>query len=196
MVEIKLISIILWSVTASLLMIFILISSSIYRVNKDKIFIYYAFYCFFLSAYVIYKFDFYQPYLDWIIERRNPAFGYMVQVTYHAFYMMFGIRFLEFHSYYPKIFKYLNRYSQVLIGISILGILVHFLPFISRQIYSIFFLYIFLPIHLSLAFFIIIKSLKTRAFARYYFTTGSFLYMALSISASSNTRYFTSLNFS
>ena len=71
MVEIKLISIILWSVTASLLMIFILISSSIYRVNKDKIFIYYAFYCFFLSAYVIYKFDFYQPYLDWIIERRK-----------------------------------------------------------------------------------------------------------------------------
>lgn len=183
MVEIKLISIILWSVTASLLMIFILISSSIYRVNKDKIFIYYAFYCFFLSAYVIYKFDFYQPYLDWIIERRNPAFGFMVQVTYHAFYMMFGIRFLEFHSYYPKIFKYLNRYSQVLIGISILGILVHFLPFISRQIYSIFFLYIFLPIHLSLAFFIIIKSLKTRAFARYYFTTGSFLYMALSMYA-------------
>ena len=181
MVEIQLISIILWSITASLLVIFIILSLFIFRTNSDKTFKYYAFYCFFLLLYVVYKFDFYPPYVEWLQLHYNPGFNWMVQVAYHAFYMMFGIRFLEFHIYYPLSYRYLNRYSNVLLFISIAGIFTFFLPYITSRTFDVFFLFIFLPVHLSLAVFIIIKSLLTNTHARYYFTMGSFLYMLLAM---------------
>lgn len=183
MVEIKLVSVLLWGGTASLLLLFIIISSFIYRTNHDNTFKYYALYCFFVLLYVIYKFDFYLPFTEWIGGLKHSTFNWMVQVAYHAFYMKFGIRFLEFHTYYPTYFKAINRYSNALLILSALGILLGFVSTTLYPITTLFFLYVFLPVHLSVAIFIVAKAMKTKAFARHYFTTGSFVYMLFAMYA-------------
>lgn len=183
MVEVKLLSIILWSITASVLVIFIIISSFIYRTNHDKTFKYYALYCFFLLIYVVYKFDFYEPFLQWLGTWRNQGFNWMIQVLYHAFYAAFGISFLEFPKYYPALNKGINYYFKILLIIGFTGIAVSFLPLVNYSFYTTFFLYIFLPPHLILAIFIAVKALKSKAHARYYFTSGSLTYMLLAMYA-------------
>lgn len=183
MVEVKLFSLVLWSVTVSVLVLFIIISVFIYRTNHDKIFRYYAFYCFFLLLYVVYKFDFFDPYLEWLRSIKIHGFNWTIQIVYHAFYVMFGINFLEFPKYYPKLYTKISYYFKTLVLIGVIGFAISYLPFINFNFFKLFFLYIFLPPHLLLAIYIIIKALKTKSHARYYFTIGSLIYMILAMYA-------------
>ena len=183
MIEVKLASIILWAITSSLLVVFIIISTFIYRINHDKTFRYYALYCLFLLIYVVYKFDFYDPFIQWIDIWGNRGFNWMIQVLYHAFYIAFGISFLEFPKYYPVLNKGINYYFKILLIIGSIGMVASYIPTKDYSLYSTFFLYIFLPPHLILAIFIAIKSLQSKAYARYYFTSGSLIYMLLAMYA-------------
>ena len=62
-------------------------------------------------------------------------------------------------------------------------ILAGFFNIFSRNFYRIFFTYIFLPVHLSLAFVIIGVIVKVKSLSKYYFIIGTLIYMFFSMYA-------------
>lgn len=177
------ISFVLWLFATTILSIFFVIALMIYFTNKDKLFKYYALYCFFTLLYVISKFDFAFNYFGWAIDSVNNSFNWAIQFIYHGYYFLFGLLFLQFPRYRPKLSSFIRKYATIVLVIGILVFLIGFTPIFTESHYMLFFSYVFLPIHLSLALLIIYIILKTKSYSRYYFVIGSFIYMIFAMYA-------------
>ena len=165
-----------WSFTMSMLLLFIVLSLLIYRINKTKMYLFYGMYCLFTAIYLS-QYNKTTSITPFLREHGINEFTVYIQFWFHALYLHFGVRFLGFESYYPKIIKFVKYYVIVFLTLATVIFIfqnIGFLPL--RSVRSSFYNF-FVPVQLSVAFFIIYKSLKTKEDGRYIFLTGSSFYI-------------------
>lgn len=183
MTEIKIVSFVLWLFVATILSIFFVIALMVHFTNQDKLFKYYALYCFFTLLYVLSKYDFTFNYFNWAIDSVNNSFNWAVQFVFNGYYLLFGLSFLQFPKYRPRLSMFVRKYAVVVLAIGVSIFILGFTSIFTELHYLLFFTYGFLPIHLSLALLIIFIILKTKSYSRYYFVIGSLIYMIFAIYA-------------
>ncbi|NLO71490.1 MAG: histidine kinase [Porphyromonadaceae bacterium] len=177
MEEIKIYSFALWIFTATILIIFFVIALMVYFTNREKLFKYYSLYCFFTLLYVLFKFDFGPNIYYEIVKSANHSYEFVVQLIYHAFYLLFGLLFLQLAKFKPKLNRFIERYAYILLLVALLLFFTGFLKSIPKTFYRDFFSFVFLPVHLGFAFFIIGLVIKVKSHSKYYFIIGSLLYI-------------------
>ena len=183
MIEIKFFSFSLWIFTAAVLSIFFVISLMVHFTNKEKLFRYYALYCFFTLLYVLYKFDFAPNFYYKTLYYTSNSFGIAVQLVYHAYYLLFGLLFLQLSKFKSGLSNIIEKYAYALLIVACLMFVEGFFKIIPRAVYRDFFSYIFLPVHLGFAFVIMGVVIKIKSQSKYYFIIGSLLYIIFGMSA-------------
>lgn len=189
MTEIKIAPLVFWLFAVAILSIFFVIALMVYFSNKDKLFKYYALYCFFTLLYILSKFDYTFNFFNWAIDSVNISFNWAVQFVYQGYYLLFGLSFLQLPKYRPGLSKFVRKYAIVVLAIGVLEFIIGFTPLLTYSHYILIFSFVFLPLHISLALIIIFIILRTKSHSRYYFAIGSLIYMILSMYA-----YLTSYN--
>lgn len=180
MENVKIYSFSLWLFAATILSIFSVIAMMVYFTNKDKLFRHYGVYCFLILSYVLYIYNF-TP--NPVIYSVNKGFGWGVQVLYHSYYMLFGVSFLELSHHRPRLDQFIRKYARVLLWVGSFVVIIGFIPQITRPVYSGFFSFVFLPIHLSIALTVIVIILRIKSHNKYYFVIGSLVYMIFAMTA-------------
>jgi sensor histidine kinase YesM len=153
----------------------------IYSAGRDKIFLYYAAYIFFLLLYIASRGTYLYPFesLGETTLLLKKLFNWNIQVVYHCIHMFFGIYIVGIDTKYPKLFKYLKTYSILSISIgTLIPILVLFGLF-STSFYDAYFVYIHIPIFITVAIIILVKAWKEKDFVINCFFWGTLIYAIL-----------------
>ncbi len=180
----------LWSFVASGLVIYSLLCMLIYLQSKQKSFLYYGLYNFFLLTYVFTKNPFfYEEIVVPFAHCRFSSYNWFSQVLYNSMLFMFYRAFLDMKLHYPKFDKALHRFlilqvglATILFGYTILShnhavfknyFLFFFIPTVT--IFVIYALYIALKIPYKLGYFIVVGVVFYNFFA-YYSLYDSFVH--------------------
>lgn len=168
-----------WHITFVLLFVFTIISSLIATFSKEKTFVFYALYTFFLASYIILK----TPYLEvrnFLSEAVPAAYNWYSQTLFYSFYFYFFLYFLDIKSYFPKLTRAFKRILFWGIVVSSFLFVLTILLQIS-WIFDYYFLFLFVPLVLAMACIAIVKATKTPGFLKYYFIIGSVIYLGFAI---------------
>ncbi len=172
----------LWSFVASGLVIYSLLCILIYLQSKQKSFLYYGLYNFFLLTYVFTKNPFfYDEIVVPFAQSQFSSYNWFSQVLYNSMLFMFYRAFLDMKLYYPKFDKALHQFlvfqvslATVLFAYTIVSenhavfktyFLFFFIPTVS--IFVIYALYIGLKIPYKLGYFIVVGVVLYNFFAYY-----------------------------
>lgn len=170
----------IWAFSLSLLAIFFFLSITIFIKTKRKLFGLYALYCIITFLYISSKLS--STPLDYVFGLEQfKNLNWLVQIYFYSVYYLFGLQFLAIKKNYPRFFSFVNRYVAVLL---IVATGIELYEIISRQhILHLFYRYVFVPLHVLVAFSIIFFALKKRNKYTLYFVTGSVIYLVLAICA-------------
>lgn len=146
--------------TYSYLMVLCGISLMVYFNNREKTYMYYALYTLVLSAYVFIKSSMPQKIGVLYYESVHYVLNYFIQIVFHCFYILFGINFMNFPSYFPHLEKRVHTYLALLFGFSFVYYLLVLDGHFSISQYAFYFQAVFIPIHLIVAFYLIFKARK------------------------------------
>ena len=172
----------LWSFVASGLVIYSLLCMLIYLQSKQKSFLYYGLYNFFLLTYVFTKNPFfYDEIVVPFAQSQFSSYNWFSQVLYNSMLFMFYRAFLDMKLHYPKFDMTLHRFlvfqvslATVLFTYTIVSenhavfktyFLFFFIPTVS--IFVIYALYIGLKIPYKLGYFIVVGVVLYNFFAYY-----------------------------
>ncbi len=175
----------LWHTTFTLLWSFILLSVLAYRAGKDKLFLYYATYVFFLLLYIASRGGYLIPYESFsettlLIKR---LFNWYIQVIYHCIHMFFGIAIVGIDLKYPRLYKVLKRYAFLSVSIGTLIPALVLCGFVDAKFYDLYFVYLHIPIFIAVAIIILIKAWKAKNFVINCFFWGTLIYAILAAAA-------------
>lgn len=166
----------LWHFTTAFLAIIITISLIIYNYNKERIYIQYALYNFFLLLFLVaksgYLFNWYSSYSNTSLFCLN----WIIQIIYHNIHIIFGIEYLSIPSYSIKLSKKIRAITFVEIAVSIAISLFEILKILPIHSTYFFFLYIHLPYYIIIATIVLSKTFYKTSIIKVLFFVGSILY--------------------
>lgn len=172
-----------WSFASSLLVIFTIVATIIYRGNQQKVFKFYAIYCFLILLYILTKIpDFFYPFSEvyrWKNQLAYQGFYWFIQVLYHNAYLSFAIHFLNLKETKPKLTQAIFTYQKIIIPTFAVLTLLVMVGVLTPKMLLWGFSYIFIELHLIICFLIIYAVRKTHNFFRNYFVLASLIYMVL-----------------
>src|SRR5690606_25099040 len=127
----------LWHTAFTLLWCFILLSVIAYRAGKDKVFLYYASYIFFLLLYVGSRAGFIFNYteISELGQTVRRLFNWHIQVIYHFIHMFFGIVIVGIDTKYPKLYGNLKKYAIISLTVGTLIPILVLLGFMTYRHY-------------------------------------------------------------
>lgn len=173
-----------WAFAFCCLVIFMTINYVVYLRNRDKVFFWYAIYSFCVLIYVFTKNRLLGDGFNDLLETPlMKSFNWYIQILYYNAYFVFSIKFLDLDMHHPKIVKYIYRYQKIIIGFSsflfllnVIGVL-HYMHFVNYAIF------VFLPLNVGCAIFLIYLAFKVPDYSKYYFVAGSVIYVILALTA-------------
>jgi sensor histidine kinase YesM len=152
-----------------------------YRAGKDKIFLYYAAYDFFLLLYIGSRGGYLFPFVE-ISETGlllKRLFNWNIQVFYHCIHMFFGIALVGIDTKYPKLYQGLKKYAILSVSVGTLIPVIVLFGFLNATFYDKYFVYIHIPIFIGVAIIILIKAWKEKDFVISCFFWGTLIYAVL-----------------
>ncbi len=170
-----------WHINVVLLLVFTLISILIAIFSKEKTYTYYALYTFFLLSYVILK----SPYLElyrYFEKVIPPAYNFYSQTLFYSFYMYFFLYFLEVKTYFPKFTKFIKITLMYVIVVSTLVFLVATISGNSK-LFNTYYFYLYAPFNSVMGLMALYKASQTPGYLKYFFVSGSLVYLCLAILA-------------
>lgn len=172
----------LWHTAFTLLWCFIFLSVIAYRAGKDKVFLYYATYIFFLLLYVGsragYLFNYEE--VSELGQTVKRLFNWHIQVIYHFVHMFFGIVIVGIDTKYPKLYNNLKKYAVISLSVGTLIPVLVLSGFLKTTHYDSYFVYIHIPIFIGVAVIILKKAWKENDFVVSCFFWGTLIYALLS----------------
>lgn len=170
-----------WHITFVLLFVFTIISVLIAIFSKEKTYAYYALYTFFLLSYILLK----TPYIslmEYLEETVPPAYNFYSQTLFYSFYIYFFLYFLDIKEYYPKFTRQVKFILQIVIALSTLLFLVA-VVLKNSVIFDTYYFFIYAPFNTIMGLLAIYKASKTPGYLKYFFVSGSIIYLSLAILA-------------
>lgn len=171
----------LWHTTFTLLWCFIFLSITAYRAGRDKVFLYYAAYDFFLLLYVGSRAGYLFSYeeISETAQTVRRLFNWHIQVIYHFVHMFFGIIIVGIDIKYPRLFKLLKKYAIISLTLGTLIPVLVLIGLLNPHHYDIYFVYIHIPVFMGVAVIILQKAWKEKDFVVSCFFWGTLIYAAL-----------------
>lgn len=171
----------LWHITFVILFVFTIISSLITVFSKEKTYLYYSLYTFFLLTYILLKI----PYLEILNYFRSfipGAYNFYSQTLFYSFYIYFFLYFLDIESYFPVLTR---RLKILLFWVIIISSIVFLIAVITEDtwFFNYYYFYVYVPFNLVMGIMAIYKASKIPGNLKYYFVTGSVVYLGLAILA-------------
>lgn len=126
--------------------IYFLLCLLIYSQSKQKSFLYYGLYNFFLLTYLITKSPFLSPTLIPFLKSHNWAsYNWYSQVVYNSLLFLFYRAFLDLDLHHPRFDRLLQRYLWIqLSGATLLFLFTLYSG--QHRIFTQFFMYVFIPV--------------------------------------------------
>lgn len=175
----------IWNIVISYLVLFLVLSISLYSYTKEKSFKYYGLYNFFLILYVASKNEFVYNFclnnLSFFLKSNESEnllfyFNWYIQVVFYNFYFIFSIYFLDLNKLVPK------QTRRVILTLSSLFVLFSFLLvftiyFEKIDVFFNAFQFIYLPSVLLMFLYFLPMALKYSGKHKYFFLSGLFFYI-------------------
>ncbi len=178
------ITLIFWSLAFSCVFIFLVISSLVYTRTKQRVFFWYALYCFLVLCYLLPKPPVHFPWLDQLTNHTIfSALNWYIQIAYLSAYLMFGCYFVGLEKTFPLKIHRVFIYQKIMFSLSTLVFLGCILKVAPIDFYFRYFLYFFLPIHLIVVFYLFYLMIKDKDSSKKYFLWGSVVYLVLAVTA-------------
>lgn len=171
---------VLWSICISTLTVFGILSYFIYRRGNNKIFLYYTLYCCFIVIYLLSKFE-PTPFYTIVNTPKWQDFNWLIQILFYCAYYLFGIYFVNIVQPFPKFSRIVFTYVISTISLSV--ILFSAGVFLEKSFLGTFYGFVFIPVHIIVAFSIMHFALKVKGPTTLYFLTGSIIYIGLAVMA-------------
>lgn len=174
---------ILWGLCLGSLVTFSILSYIIYKNNRERTFLYYSLYCFFMSIYIFFRMDMPNELVSLYKQFYTEAFNWFIQVVFYLLYISFALHFLDLHKTAVPIFNRVRKYQFIMLLVSLILYVACSVGLAKQSMYTLFFTFVFVPVHLMVSGYLIYHSLKQKSFVKHYFLAGSLIYMALAITA-------------
>ncbi len=166
----------LWSFVTSGLAIYFLLCLLIYLQSKQKSFLYYGLYNFFLLTYVSTKNPFlFQEIHAFLATYHLSSYNWFSQVIYNSMLFLFYREFLDLKIHYPKFNTVLYRF--LVIQVSVASLLFCYTIFSeNHQVFNYCFFYGFIPIMSLFVLYALYIALKIPNKLGYFIIIGVILY--------------------
>jgi sensor histidine kinase YesM len=166
----------LWSFVTSGLAIYFLLCMLIYLQSKQKSFLYYGLYNFFLLTYIYTKTPFHiEEIVKPLANSPFASYNWFSQVIYNSMLFMFYRAFLDMKVHFPKFDKLLHRF--LIIQVSIASLLFAYTIITNNHlIFNNYFLFVFIPSMSIFVIYAIYISLKIPNKLGYFIVVGVIFY--------------------
>ena len=179
--EILLINDIIWYVTFSNLLVLMWISAYMYKNIKDRSFLFYSLYCFFLSLYAVTRnSSLYNYFPEFINSNFIKICYWYTQVLFYSSLFYFSFYFLNIKKYFPRVFYIANKYLTIANIIS-LPLVVYCFITGNNSLFANYFTFLFVPTLTCLGLFIISISFRVSGNSRLYFLTAMTIYTSFAL---------------
>lgn len=175
-------SLFFWQLMVSALSIFFIISLIIGLNSKEKSFLFYANYTFFLLLYFIIA----TPYdFTWIDQLHSSSFRsirWYSQVIYNCSYFIFFLSFLDVKQHLYKFYIFIIR---VIASVFTIGTLIFAYAILTENpgLFDFFYIYIFVPVLFCFAIYALIKSCQLPGRLKYFFISGGIIFVSFGMIA-------------
>ncbi len=180
-----------WHMTISFLLLFFILSSSIFFYTKEKSFKYYALYNLFLIVYILTKkTSTYIPLQDFVTLKFGSKSAanllsvgnWYIQTIFYSFYALFAMSFVDLDVHVSKLFNLAKKLLAILMMAST-TIMIYALVAYNIHIYYNFFLYIFVPLILCISFFMLPIAIKYSGKHKHFLIIGVLFYIFFALLA-------------
>ncbi len=151
----------------------------LYFQNKDKAYLYYSLYVFFVFIYSYHRgknfllADLTQGFVPYIKFFYDP-----IKWIYSSIYLLFAITFVDLNKYFPKWDKFLHLFVKISLILAIVLALISFIlnkPVITDYAYN----FVFLPVLFIISIYILYLIAKTESPVKYYLLIGAGSYLLI-----------------
>lgn len=171
-------------IAATSLVVFLLFAFITYYNNREKVFKFYGLYCLFVVLYIVlHRLGFLSD-AAWRLSVHWASFCWLLQIVYLNFYLLFGAYFLDLNERYFRTVSFLRTFMQASVGLALFAFGLEYVPaFYGVSLVTPFYLYVFVPLVLCIAIYIIALAIRSNHKSKYYFLVGSVVYIVLSVVA-------------
>lgn len=175
-------SLFFWQLMVAALSILCIMSLIIGFNSKEKSFLFYTVYTFFLLFYFILITPYDIEWLEKLYKTPFRAVRWYSQVIYNCSYFLFFLYFLDVKIH---IYKFYNFIIRVVVTAFLIGTTVFIYSILKGDagIFDFFYIYVFVPIIFFFAVYTLIKSFSLPGKLKYFFITGGSSYITLAIMA-------------
>ena len=175
-------SLFFWQLIVSELTILGIISLIIGFNSKEKDFLLYSVYTFFLLFYFILISPYEFGWLNQLYSTPFKSLRWYSQVIYNCAYFLFFLYFLNVRSHIYTFYKFIIRVVGFAFGIGTLVFMYTILT-ANSSLFTNFYIYIFVPILFCFAVYTLIRTLALPGALKYFFITGGGVFITLSMMA-------------
>lgn len=172
-------------------LLFIVISSILFIIAKEKSFKYYALYNIFLIIYIVSRYDTiyygFQNYVGRFLGQENAGvftanLAFLIQVFFYNLYAIFVLYFLDLNNHTKKYFKNVTIVIRIItLFFIIIAIISYFLE--STDFFKGFYTFLYIPLMLALFFPSFTRVYKHTGKHKYYLIIGVFIYIICALIA-------------
>lgn len=181
----------LWNMVISYQLLFIVISSVVFIIAKERSFKYYTLYNIFLIIYIVSRYDSvydgFENYVGKFLGAEKASvftenLSFLIQVFFYNLYAIFVLYFLDLNKHTKKYFKnvilVIRFLTALFIGIAVIS---YFLN--STAIFKGFYTFLYIPSMLALFFPSFSRVYKHTGVHKYYLIIGVFIYIICALIA-------------
>jgi sensor histidine kinase YesM len=166
----------LWSFVTSGLAIYFLLCMLIYLQSKQKSFLYYGLYNFFLLTYVFTKTPFHiDEIVKPLISSPFASYNWFSQVIYNSMLFMFYRAFLDMNIHFPRFDRLLHRFLIIQISVAS-SLFAYTIISNNHKVFDYYFLFVFIPIMSIFVIYALYISLKIPSKLGYFIVAGVIFY--------------------
>ncbi|MDR6300554.1 sensor histidine kinase [Mesonia maritima] len=171
-----------WQLMVTALSILGIISLVIGYNSKEKSFLFYFVYTFFLLFYFILMTPYDVEWRDQLYTTSFKSLRWYSQVIYNCSYFLFFLYFLDVRTHLYKFYKFIIKVVAIMFSIASLVFLYSILS-VKPEVFDFFYIYIFVPVLFCFAIYTLIKSFFLPGRLKYFFITGGGIFIVFAMIA-------------
>ena len=171
-----------WQLMVTALSILGLMSLVIGYNSREKSFLFYSVYTFFLLFYFILITPYNFEWRDQLFATPFRSLRWYSQVIYNCSYFLFFLYFLDVKTHLYKFYKFIIKVVGVIFSAGTL-VFIYGLVSAQPQVFDFFYIYIFVPIIFCFAVYTLIKSFVLPGRLKYFFIIGGGVFIILAMMA-------------
>jgi len=173
----------LWSFVCSGLIIYFLFCLLIYIQTKQKAFLYYGLYNFFLLTYLLTKSPFWTEEISiYVLQSRYVSFNWYIQIIYNSLLLLFYSEYLDLKMHRPKFHGFIMKYATIQLSLASL-LWIYSILINDYMLYKSLFNYIFLPISFLVLIYGLYTAISIPKRLGYFMIVGVLLYYTFAMIA-------------